>query len=219
MQNHGYYLKGSLKVLVHPHLEIHREWLQRWLLFVVITLPSSNEISCHSNREDTAQEEDCGPDGYCFFKDLSDDDDVLYQRGCDHAFLCELIIQSNVSQPSWKFSMSTRAIKVEFEWCVDDVPFETSNGEQDTAVFCCCNTNFCNRDEPDERDQPYHKVEKLISGTRQDYEELEKLAKQLGIIKSDSTVINDNSTVIKNDSTVIKNDTTVTTNDSAVVGR
>lgn len=150
-------------------------------------LPFSNAVVCHSNVRDTKQEEDCGPSGYCFFQDISSADNV-YRRGCDHLFLCELLINSNVSQPSSYFNKTSKTLKAYFQWCAPDVPYTGIDSSRHDGTFCCCNTDFCNKDEPDEPEQPFHKVQQLISGTKADYMALLQVARDLGIIKENPNI-------------------------------
>uniref|UniRef100_A0A0M3IJG6 PA2c domain-containing protein n=1 Tax=Ascaris lumbricoides TaxID=6252 RepID=A0A0M3IJG6_ASCLU len=132
-------------------------FLCEWICAILVVLPFSNAVVCHSNVRDTKQEEDCGPSGYCFFQDISSADNV-YRRGCDHLFLCELLINSNVSQPSSYFNKTSKTLKAYFQWCAPDVPYTGIDSSRHDGTFCCCNTDFCNKDEPDEPEQPFHKA-------------------------------------------------------------
>uniref|UniRef100_A0A915BNN4 Uncharacterized protein n=1 Tax=Parascaris univalens TaxID=6257 RepID=A0A915BNN4_PARUN len=102
-------------------------------------------------------------------------------------FSFQLLISSNVSQPSSYFNRTSKTLKAHFEWCAPDVPYTGINSKRNYGTFCCCNTDFCNKDEPDEPEQPFHKVQQLISGTKADYIELLKVASGLGIIETPDT--------------------------------
>ncbi|VDK55157.1 unnamed protein product [Anisakis simplex] len=135
---------------------------------------------CHSNIEDNVQEEDCGPDGMCFFQDIMNEmtDTDKYLRGCDHVFMCELIKTTN-SMPSNNLPTIPPTIKVNFTYCVPEVPYYGLTDERHDGTFCCCDEDYCNKDEEMEQNAVYSQIKLLSSGTKEDYDKLLQVAEVL----------------------------------------
>lgn len=63
------------------------------VFLILVSLPPLNAIHCHANVHETEHHEDCGPDGYCFFLDMSSSKrGIVYYRGCDNILMCEVSI-------------------------------------------------------------------------------------------------------------------------------
>ncbi|VDK46095.1 unnamed protein product [Anisakis simplex] len=82
--------------------------------------------TCASNQFIDMDEEDCGPTGYCY---LVHRGGKVEERGCDHAFICEMLIEQG---------------SLEKDGCSadDDIPY---GSKQHGKVCCCTGIDYCNR--------------------------------------------------------------------------
>ncbi|VDO57121.1 unnamed protein product [Onchocerca flexuosa] len=153
------------------------------LITLLVFLPIISAVKCFSNTQKFQTEEECGPNGYCF--SFNGSDQLSYSktlRGCDNSFICEIMI-SNITQDK-KYPVGKR-IKNIFgftNYCASNVnihPIQEKyylNGK-----LCCCNEDWCNVNYANEPINDLSRILDLDSGTATDYAILKNIASKYGI--------------------------------------
>uniref|UniRef100_A0A0M3I500 Protein quiver n=1 Tax=Ascaris lumbricoides TaxID=6252 RepID=A0A0M3I500_ASCLU len=166
-------------------LLLHRSGYKSVFL-ILVSLPPLNAIHCHANVHETEHHEDCGPDGYCFFLDMSSSKrGIVYYRGCDNILMCEVLAEANstmsaIANVSSHGKLAITTANVTYEWCAANAPYRGRDERMRKGTLCCCSTDFCNKKSPDEKGfSEREKLERLLDGTIDDYKALYKMAKRL----------------------------------------
>ncbi|CAG9534499.1 unnamed protein product [Cercopithifilaria johnstoni] len=141
-----------------------------YILSIIICLNVTETIAikCFSNQFENMQEENCGPNGFCFIirKDSLIRGGNFTVRGCDHSFLCELISETEGVE------------KIEYsrgkKYCMNKVQYMNFFG-----YFCCCNEDdWCNKSTKGEEISEERILENLIQGraTKKKWQKLQEIA-------------------------------------------
>ncbi|KAL3998518.1 hypothetical protein ACH3XW_15375 [Acanthocheilonema viteae] len=162
-------------MIVGRHLQFIDISRLLYMLSIIICLFVTETIAtkCFSNQFENIQEENCGPNGFCFIilKDKLARKGNFIVRGCDHSFLCELISETEgVHKVGYDGIIS---------YCMNNVQYMNFFG-----YFCCCNDDWCNKSTRVEEISEEHILEDLIRGTatKHKWQKLKDIAEKHDIV-------------------------------------
>uniref|UniRef100_A0A915BUL1 Uncharacterized protein n=1 Tax=Parascaris univalens TaxID=6257 RepID=A0A915BUL1_PARUN len=156
------------------------------VFLILVLLPPLDAVHCHANTLEADHHEDCGPDGYCFFLDMSSSKrGIAYYRGCDNILMCEMLADANstmssIANVSSQAKLAITMANISYEWCAADAPYRGRDERMRKGTLCCCSTDFCNRNSPDETGfSEKENIDRLLGGTIDDYKALYEMAERL----------------------------------------
>lgn len=140
-----------------------------WLL---ASIPVLNAVSCFSGLYG-GRTEDCGPNGFCYLHNSTDGFKAYTIRGCDHSFVCEIMINKMLGGTTGQIMKSLH--------CTDDAKLRLSNEMILVGKLCCCAEDWCNTNYEGELRSDLDLLQTLNHGTWEDYERLVTIAKKHNI--------------------------------------